>query len=85
MQPLPVNPFIFFLIVLWVTFWKGLALWKSAQNKQRNWFITILVLNGATAGLLEIAYLFYFSRDKLKLDEITSTVKGLFTNRMKKK
>ena len=50
---------------IWSIFWKGLALWKSAQLKQPVWFIALLVIN--TLGILEILYLFLFS--KIKLDE----------------
>ncbi len=48
----------FLVIVVWVVIWKGLALWFSAQNKQKNWFIAILILN--TLGLLPIIYLLWF-------------------------
>lgn len=44
----------------WVLVWKGLALWRAAQKKQKIWFVVLLVLN--TLGLLEIAYLFVFSK-----------------------
>ncbi|MFH0942663.1 MAG: DUF5652 family protein [Candidatus Beckwithbacteria bacterium] len=45
-------------LLLWQTIWKGLALWKSARNQQRNWFIALLLIN--TAGILEILYLSFF-------------------------
>lgn len=44
------------LILLWSIFWKGLALWHSAQRGQGWWFVVLLVVN--TAGILEIVYLF---------------------------
>jgi len=53
------------LLVLWTLLWKGLALWKSARNDQRYWFVALLVLN--TAGILDILYLFVFANHKLKL------------------
>jgi len=59
------NPVLLFLLYMWSLIWKGLALWKSAQNKKRNWFIAILVLN--TFGILEILYLFVFSTKRLKI------------------
>lgn len=46
-------------LALWSLFWKGLALWRAAQNKQKGWFIALLVIN--TAGILEIVYLLFFS------------------------
>jgi len=44
------------LFVVWSLFWKGLALWHSADRRQGWWFIALLVIN--TAGILEIVYLF---------------------------
>ena len=60
------HAIIFFFIILaltvWITVWKGLALWKSARLKSKWWFIALLVIN--TVGILEILYLFIFSKDK---------------------
>ena len=53
---IPLAGFVFILLALWSIFWKGVALWNSAERKQTKWFIAILLLN--TAGLLEIFYLF---------------------------
>lgn len=57
-----------FILYIWSVIWKGLALWKAANLKQRNWFIAILILN--TVGILEIAYLFFFAQKKMKLSEL---------------
>ena len=43
------------LAVLWSIPWKGLALWRAARNKDKIWFIVLLLVN--TIGLLEILYL----------------------------
>ncbi len=43
---------------------KGWALWRSAQNDQRGWFIAMMLIN--TIGLLELIYVFYFSKPKAK-------------------
>ena len=51
------NPVIYTSLVLWELIWKGLALWKSSQNKQKVWFVAILAIN--TLGLLPIGYLVY--------------------------
>jgi len=56
------NSWILLLITLWVIPWKGVALWKSARNKQTRWFIALLVLN--TLAILEIVYIFFFSKKK---------------------
>lgn len=51
------------LMIIWVLFWKGLALWQAAGRKQKIWFVAILVLN--TMGILEIFYLiFTYWREK---------------------
>lgn len=59
------------LLAIWSLFWKGLALWHSAQRKDTWWFIALLLIN--TLGILEIIYLFAFA--KLKANE-------LFTSRV---
>ena len=50
------------LILLWVLPWKGVALWKSAKNGHKKWFIALFLLN--TLAILEIIYIFYFSKPK---------------------
>lgn len=54
------NPTLIFILGVWSLIWKGLALWRSAQKKEKVWFIVLLILN--TLGLLEILYLFVFSK-----------------------
>lgn len=56
---------ILLAIIAWVLPWKGMALWKAAKNGQKNWFIALLVLN--TLAILEIVYIFYFSKPKNNL------------------
>ena len=53
------------VIGVWSLIWKGIALWKSAKNTHKIWFIALLVFN--TVGILEILYIFLFS--KIKLDD----------------
>jgi hypothetical protein len=62
------QTWIFFILYLWSLVWKGLALWRAAQLKQRNWFVGILILN--TLGILEIVYLFFFAKKKMTLQEL---------------
>lgn len=50
------------LVVLWVLPWKGYALWISAKKGQKWWFIALLVIN--TLAILEILYIFVFSKKK---------------------
>jgi hypothetical protein len=48
--------------VIWTIPWKGIALWKAAQAKNRFWFTALLIFN--SLGLLEILYIFIFSKKK---------------------
>ncbi|MFA5136509.1 MAG: DUF5652 family protein [Patescibacteria group bacterium] len=54
------KPEFFIPFLIWSFFWKGWALWKSANKKQLIWFILILFMN--TLGFLEIIYIFYLNR-----------------------
>ena len=56
------NQLVFFLALAWTLPWKGVALWKASQLKQKWWFIALLVIN--TLGILEILYIFIFSNLK---------------------
>jgi hypothetical protein len=47
-------------VLIWSLAWKGVALWKAARNGKKAWFVVLLVLN--TVGLLEIIYIFFFSK-----------------------
>lgn len=49
---------ILILLSVWELAWKGFALWHAAENKQKGWFIAMLLLN--TFGLLPIIYLAWF-------------------------
>lgn len=55
------SPFLF-LVLAWTLPWKGVALWKAANNRQKGWFVALLVIN--TLAILEIIYIFYFSKSK---------------------
>jgi len=59
---LSANPWLIWLIILWTLPWKGVALWKAARNEHKWWFIALLVLN--TLAILEIIYIFFFSKKK---------------------
>lgn len=53
-------PWVVALLVLWSISWKGVALWKSAKANQMVWFLVLLFVN--TVGILEILYIFVFSK-----------------------
>jgi hypothetical protein len=50
-------------VLVWSVAWKGLALWKSARTDSKVWFIVFLIVN--TLGILEILYLYVFSKKKM--------------------
>jgi len=52
------------IISAWVLVWKGLALWKAANKKSLPWFVVLLIVN--TLGILEILYIFIFSKISFK-------------------
>ena len=50
------------LAVIWSLPWKGVALWFAARNKQKIWFICILLIN--SLAVLEVTYLLFFQKDR---------------------
>lgn len=50
------------LAAVWSAVWKGIALWRAGRNAHLIWFIVLLIIN--TLGILEIIYIFAFSRKK---------------------
>jgi len=61
-EQLLTNQYFLFLILAWTLPWKGMALWKAGRNSQKGWFVALLVIN--TLAILEIIYIFYFSKKK---------------------
>jgi methionyl-tRNA synthetase len=57
---LGVAAWVIGLIVVWSLVWKLVALWKAATKKSLVWFIVLGVIN--TVGILEILYIFIFSK-----------------------
>jgi len=58
------QPWLMVLLLLWSIPWKGAALWQAARKKDLSWFVVLLVVN--TVGILEILYIYVFSRWKGK-------------------
>ena len=54
------------VLLLWTLPWKAVALWRAAQRKDLVWFIVFFLVN--TLAILEILYLFVFSRKKKSND-----------------
>ena len=55
-----ILPVLLVVFIIWSLFWKGWALWKSARAGNKVWFFVLLVVN--TLGILEILYIFWFSK-----------------------
>jgi len=56
------NQWVLVIAVIWSLIWKGIALWKSARQGQKIWFVALLIVN--TLGILEILYIYIFSKMK---------------------
>jgi hypothetical protein len=61
------------IISIWTLIWKGFGLWKASKKNHIVWFVIFLVFN--TLGILEILYLFIFSKMSLKKNKSTESVK----------
>jgi hypothetical protein len=53
---------LLFALMIWAAVWKAIALWKAARNHALAWYICMCIFN--TAGILEIIYIFGFSKKK---------------------
>jgi len=51
---------LLFVVLVWSLVWKGMALWKSAKEGSKVWFVVLLLVN--TVGILDILYLYVFSK-----------------------
>ena len=73
------DPLIIALIIIlsiWQLAWKGVALWRTSQLKQRNWFIALFILIPFNdLAILEIIYLFWFAKRRMTIAEIKSWFK----------
>ncbi len=56
---------------LWEMVWKGIALWFAGNNKQKGWFIALLVVN--SLGLLPMMYLLWFKPKEKRETKLIST------------
>lgn len=72
-QFLSSNPALLPIIGIWSLIWKGFALWHSARNKQKYWFIPLLAIN--LLGIPEIVYLLFFQKEGKWIEKIKKTSK----------
>ena len=56
--PFLMVPTVFITLLMWELIWKGYALWHSAKNGQKYWFIAILIIN--SFALVPLIYLVFF-------------------------
>lgn len=57
-MPIELRPdmsLVVIVLIVWEMIWKGLALYLSARDDSRVWFVAILFIN--SAGILPILYL----------------------------
>lgn len=64
MEPLTQTELFLLLAILWTLPWKGWALWLSARNTHKWWFVVLLILN--TLAILDIIYIFAIGRKAQK-------------------
>lgn len=62
-----ISMFLMGILIIWSLVWKIIALWKAAKKKQIVWFIVLVFIN--TLGILEILYIYVFSKMKSKPKE----------------
>lgn len=67
-----IGSFLLMILILfiWSLIWKGIALWKAAKNGSKFWFIFFLIIN--TLGILEILYIYVFSKKSLSKKQTAS-------------
>ena len=57
-----VGGILLIVFIIWSVYWKGRALWRAAHLNSKPWFIVLLLIN--TLGILEILYIYVFSKKK---------------------
>jgi len=71
----PLGMVIVSLILIWTLVWKALALWRAARKGSEWWFIALMIIN--TLGILEILYIYVFSKPAAAVGAATVTAKSL--------
>ncbi len=51
---------VLLILAVWTLYWKYRALWHAAKHEHKVWFVVLLLVN--TLGILEILYLYVFSK-----------------------
>lgn len=71
------NLLFILLMVFWILPLKGYALWTAVKNNDKGWFIALVILN--TVGILELIYIFGFT--KKKWSDLKRTAKTLLSSK----
>lgn len=79
---------VLIILVVWDLIWKGIGMWYAARNRQKAWYICMLIFN--TIGILPIVYLLFFKpklnhKNALELLQQQVTAKSNGKKRKKKK
>lgn len=61
------NSWVILVAVIWTLPWSAIALWRSARNNHKAWFIVLFLVN--SLAILEIIYIFGFSKKPKKIKE----------------
>ena len=83
--PYPILVILSILVLIWIFFWKGIALWYTAKYNQRKWFIFLVIttfpgilLNAL--GVVDLTYLYFFAKKRLTVEEM-KTWKSFFVKK----
>ena len=57
---LGIPSWLLVLIVIWSLAWMGIAMWMAARKNHMIWYVIFLLIH--TIGILEILYIFVFSK-----------------------
>ena len=59
-----IGGLVLIVLIVWSLVWKGMALWKAARVGHKGWFVALLIIN--TLGILDILYIYFFSKKPKK-------------------
>jgi hypothetical protein len=69
---------ILFLILFWIFLWKGKALWIAAKQDSVRWFWALIIFQ--TAGILDILYIYVFSKKGLIINDAEESSENKLEN-----
>lgn len=68
----PQEIILFIALTVIILIIRAISLWRSASLNQKPWFIVMLILGLYIPIIIDVAYLFFFSKKRLTLGEIKS-------------